>query len=138
MIFEMTYQVRVADFEKGKHWYETLLKKEPDFIPHEDFAEWEFIPGCWLQVSQGEPSANSGPIRLGVMDIEAERQRLMDKLQLECFEIHGREEVPVKWATFQDPWGNLLGFFQYLDENERDARIAEILGGRHPSIAKGQ
>jgi hypothetical protein len=128
MIFEMTYQVRVTDFERGKHWYEVLLNKAPDFVPHKDFAEWEIIPGCWLQVAKGTPAANSGPIRLGVKDLETERQRMINDLQAPYFEIHSREEVPVKWATFQDPWGNQLGFFEYLDEKERDDRIAEILG----------
>ncbi|EDL65499.1 VOC family protein [Bacillus sp. SG-1] len=130
MIFEMTYQIRVSDFEKGKHWYETLLKKKPDFVPHEDFAEWEIIPCCWLQVTKGDPAENSGPIRLGIKNIESERQRLMKELQTDYFEIHEREEVPVKWATFKDPWGNQLGFFQYLDEKERDFRIAELIGNK--------
>jgi hypothetical protein len=128
MIFEMTYQVKVADYETGKQWYEVLLNKKPDFVPHEDFAEWEIMPGCWLQVAKGTPAVHSGPLRMGVKDIEAERQRLMDELHIGSFEIHGRQEVPVKWATFHDPWGNQLGFFQYIDEKERDARIAEIAG----------
>ena len=48
MIFEMTTQVRVSNIEEGQKWYETLLNKKPDFTPHEGFAEWELIPGCWL------------------------------------------------------------------------------------------
>lgn len=38
VINEMTVQVRVSDFTKGVEWYKTLLKKGPDFIPHEGFA----------------------------------------------------------------------------------------------------
>ncbi len=77
MIYEMTTQVRVLNFEEGKKFYQTLLNKEPDFIPHEGFAEWELIPGCWLQVAEGTPSENSGPLRLGVSSIEAERTRMI-------------------------------------------------------------
>ena len=128
MIYEMTVQVRVKDINKGQEWYKTLLNRDPDFVPHEGFAEWELIPGCWLQVAEGTPLVNSGPIRLGVKDIEAERDKLMSILELEEFDIHSREEVPVKWATFSDPWGNGIGLFQYHDKEEMKHRIQSILG----------
>jgi hypothetical protein len=128
MIYEMTIQVRVSEFEEGQHWYTTLLKREPDFIPHDGFAEWELIPGCWLQVAEGSPSLNSGPIRLGVNDIEKEHKRVQVELGVENFDLHSREEVPVKWGTFSDPWGNRLGFFEYIREDEKNARIQVVLG----------
>ncbi|MBE5396498.1 VOC family protein [Brevibacillus borstelensis] len=128
MIYEMTVQVRVPDIKEGQKWYQTLLKKEPDFIPHEGFAEWELIPGCWLQVAEGAPADGSGPIRFGVADIEAERDRLRRELHIESLEICSRKEVPVKWGTFSDPWGNRLGFFEYLNETEKKERIKAILG----------
>lgn len=128
MIYEMTVQVRVSDMEEGQKWYETLLKKEPDFIPHEGFAEWELLPGCWLQVAEGAPAAGSGPVRLGIMNIEDERERLVQELKVERFEIYSRDEVPVKWATFADPWGNRIGLFEYVDEAEAKGRIKSILG----------
>jgi hypothetical protein len=126
LIYEMTYQVRVSDFKEGKHWYERLLNRQADFTPHEGFAEWELLPGCWLQVAEGTPSPNSGPIRLGIKDIVSERERLIVELGTDHFQIHGREEVPVKWASFKDPWGNQLGFFQYLDDSEIDARTSAL------------
>jgi len=128
MIYEMTTQVRVADFDEGKKWYQSLLNKEPDFIPHEGFAEWELIPGCWLQVAEGVPSEGSGPLRLGVTSIEHERNRMIEELNVAFFEIHSREEVPVKWATFSDPWGNRLVFFEYINEKEKNERVTMILG----------
>jgi hypothetical protein len=128
MIFEMTTQVRVTDIKEGHKWYEKLLNKKPDFIPHEGFVEWELIPGCWLQVAEGTPSEASGPLRLGVTDIVAERDRLVKELDVDDFEIYSREEVPVKWGTFTDPWGNRLGFFEYLDKTEENDRIKTILG----------
>lgn len=119
----MTFQVRVSDIVKGKWWYETLLDREPDFIPHEGFAEWELIPGCWLQVAEGIPAESSGPLRLGVMNIEAERERLVKELNLDTFEIDERPEVPVRWATFSDPWGNRIGLFEYLSEAEKERKM---------------
>lgn len=128
MIYEMTVQVRVPDIEKGQKWYRTFLKREPNFIPHEGFAEWELIPGCWLQVAEGTPAEGSGPLRLGVTDMEAERERLVRELHIDFFEIYQREEVPVKWGTFADPWGNRIGMFEYLDEEEKAQKIRTILG----------
>ncbi|WP_099157531.1 VOC family protein [Virgibacillus ndiopensis] len=126
MIHEMTVQVRVTTINEGQKWYQTLFNREPDFIPHEGFAEWEIIPNCWLQLAEGEPALGSGPLRLGVIDIVAERKRLTKELQIDYFEIFSREEVPVKWATFTDPWGNRLGIFEYLDETEKAERIKRI------------
>jgi hypothetical protein len=126
LIFEVTYQVRVSDFAEGLRWYQTLLNRKPDFIPHEGFCEWEIVPGSWLQVAEGKPSEASGPLRLGVKDIEAERNRLIKELLIEKFEIHSRPEVPVKWGTFEDPWGNQLGFFEYLNKTEQNERLKNL------------
>jgi hypothetical protein len=131
LIFELTYQVRVEDIKEGQRWYQTLFNKQPDSIPHEGFAEWEITPGCWLQVAEGTPSEGSGPLRLGVTDIEAERERLFMELKIEKFEIYSREEVPVKWGTFTDPWGNRLGFFEYLNKVKEVERIKTILGNKY-------
>ncbi|MCD5322160.1 MULTISPECIES: VOC family protein [Pontibacillus] len=128
MILEMTTQFRVSDMKEGQEWYETLLNKKPDFIPHEGFAEWELIPGCWLQVAEGTLTEGNGPLRLGVTDIESERDRLVEHLHIDRFDIHSRSEVPVKWGTFSDPWGNQLGFFEYLDKSEEKERAHSILG----------
>ncbi|WP_050614871.1 VOC family protein [Bacillus testis] len=130
MIFEMTTQVRVSNIKEGQKWYEALLNKKPDFIPHEGFAEWELIPGCWLQVAEGILIDGNGPLRLGVTDIEAERDRLVEELKMDRFDILLRPEVSVKWGTFTDPWGNQLGFFEYLDKSEEQERIKTLVGIR--------
>ncbi|MEN2768957.1 VOC family protein [Ornithinibacillus xuwenensis] len=128
MIFEMTIQIRVPDFIKGLEWYQLLLGKRPDFIPHEGFVEWELIPGCWLQLAEGTPANGSGPFRLGVPDMDLVLERLNNELCLTNIEIHKRDEVPVKWCTFSDPWGNHVGLFEYLNKKEETERIDEILG----------
>lgn len=125
MVYEMTFQFQVADFKGGLHWYTTLLNREPDFTPHDGFAEWELLPGCWLQVAHGNPSGNNGPLRLGVFSIEVERERMVKEYGIEPFEIHSREEVPVRWATFSDPWGNRIGFFEYINEEEKQKKIIQ-------------
>ncbi len=57
------------------------------------------------------------------MDIKAERNRLIAELGVEWFEIYSRKEVPVRWATFVDPWGNQIGLFEYFDEKEKDKKM---------------
>lgn len=129
VIHEMTFQLRTSDFAKGQAWYQSFLQREPDFVPHEGFAEWEVLPGCWLQLAEGTPAEGSGPVRFAVVDIEAEKERLINELQIEPFEIFQREEVPVKWGTFADPWGNRLGLFEYLDaaeKEEKQKRLAKL------------
>jgi hypothetical protein len=126
MIVEMTMQIRVSDIREGQNWYQTLLNREPDFVPHDGFAEWELIPGFWLQVAKGLPSQGSGPLRLGITDLEEERTRIIRELNVRDFEVHSREEVPVKWCTFSDPWGNRIGFFEYMDKGEQEKRINSI------------
>jgi hypothetical protein len=127
MIYEVTVQFRVADFERGRNWYQYLLKREPDFVAHDGFAEWELIPGSWLQVAEGASTEGNGPLRLGVTDIELERDRVVNELNVELFEVYSREGVPAKWGTFSDPWGNRIGFFEYLDAVEKEKTIQRIL-----------
>ena len=75
-----------------------------------------------MQVAEGTPSDGSGPLRLVVTNIIAERDRLVKELGIENFEIFA------KWGSFTDPWGNQLGFFEYLDKKEENDRVKTILG----------
>ena len=118
MFNELTFQIRVTNFVEGKRWYTAFLNKDPDFVPHGGFAEWELLSGAWLQLAEGEPSEGSGPVRLCVQNLEEERERMIKELAVPSFTIHSREEVPVKWATFSDPWGNRLGFFEYIRKEQ--------------------
>nr|WP_093137225.1 VOC family protein [Salinibacillus kushneri] len=128
MLFEITIQFRVDDFPEGRSWYERLFQRKPDFEPHAGIAEWEMIPGSWLQLAQGTPIKGSGPLRLGVPDIEREKDRLIRELEVENFTVNTRDEVPVYWATFADPWGNDLGLFEYKNKGDERERVSVILG----------
>lgn len=132
MIIEVTMQMRVSDFQQGLRWYTTLLQRDPGYTPHAGFAEWELVPGMWLQVAEGAPTPGSGPLRLGVTNLAAERDRVVAGLGVQPFDIFSRNEVNAKWATFTDPWGNRLGFFEYLDKEDEAETIAKVLG--RPSL----
>ncbi|MBC5638739.1 VOC family protein [Ornithinibacillus hominis] len=127
MIFEMTVQIRVPDMEEGQKWYEELFQRKPDFVPHEGFAEWEVVPGSWLQLAKGTPAKGSGPLRLGVLNMEKEKNRVIHDLNVENFEIYSRKDVPARWGTFSDPWGNIIGFFEYKNKKEEKERMETIL-----------
>lgn len=64
------------------------------------------------------------------MELLTLKQKEIDlaELKIDSFEIHSRPEVPVKWGTITDPWGNRLGFFEYLDKREEQERIKPIIG----------
>ncbi|MBN8191821.1 VOC family protein [Bacillus sp. NTK074B] len=111
----VTFQIRVTNYYEGLSWYTTLFNREPDFIPHEDFAEWEMVDNTWLQVAKGEPAIGNGPLRFGVQDIYSERERLMKSLNAVIEEVQTREGVPAAWCTFSDPYGNLVGLFEELN-----------------------
>ncbi|MBI3385338.1 hypothetical protein HY030_04055 [Candidatus Gottesmanbacteria bacterium] len=64
----VTFQVRIPDFRKGLDWYTKLLGRKPDFVPHEEFAEWCIVPHAWLQVGKGQPEIGR-PIRFEVKNI---------------------------------------------------------------------
>jgi hypothetical protein len=113
-VLETTIQVRVRNFEGGMKFYRALFERDPDFIPHEGFAEWEFVPKCWIQVAEGEPTPGSGPLRFGVADIEQERKRVITEFGIDIEEIQSRKGIPAKWCSFEDPWGNRLGFFEEI------------------------
>lgn len=114
-IIGVTNQVKVNDFREGRDWYVKLLGRLPDFMASDDFHEWEIVPGSWLQVAEGNPQTGNGPIRFGVTNLQQERERLTQELDVQVSEIEKVEGV-VAWVNFTDPFGNKLGFFQDLSE----------------------
>jgi len=118
----VTFQVRVSDYSKGIEWYSMILGRPADFNPHEGhddfsgFSEWEIIKksNCWLQVAEGDPTPGSGPIRLGVDDLEMEVGRVAPILDGYLPDIHTTPDGKVRFCTFEDPFGNRIGFFQEI------------------------
>lgn len=111
----VTFQVNVPDFQKRIEFYSLVLKRRPDFIPHENFAEWEIVPQAWLQVGLGKPE-HGRPIRFGVKHIHQEIQRLSQDGNIEAskvVDVNNSGDIAL-WCDFHDPWGNRLGLFQDL------------------------
>lgn len=109
----ITTQVRTNNLDAAIRWYAALLGRPPDETPEAGVAEWEIMPNCWLQLAEGTPAPGSGPLHLGVADIEAVRERLQQALHIAISPVE-RIEGEVAWCTFADPFGNQLGLFQDL------------------------
>ncbi len=112
MISGVTFQVTVSDFQQGLEWYTKLFGRKPDFLPPEDFVEWQIVPNAWLQVGEGSP-LRGRPIRFGVSNIVQERERIQRELNVQVSPIERLEGVAA-WCNFTDPFGNQLGLFQDL------------------------
>ncbi len=78
-------------------------------------------------MAEGTPAEGSGPLRLAVKDITAQKNRLIRELNVDRFEVFSRQVVPVKWGTFTDPWGNRIGLFEYIDKVHEDKLIKNTL-----------
>ena len=111
----VTIQIRVPNGPQGFAWYEELLGRPADREPSPDVRGWELVQECWLQVVEGDPAAGSGPVRLGVGDIELERRYIEEAMGVSVSEIE-RVEGEMAWCTFSDPFGNRLGLFQDLSD----------------------
>ena len=58
------------------------------------------------------PTMRGGPLRLRIVDIDAERLRVISSLNVEPFEIYSSEEVPMKnGGHFLIRWKTKLDFF---------------------------
>jgi predicted enzyme related to lactoylglutathione lyase len=112
----MTVQFFVPDFKAGFEFYSTLIGTEPDFQPSDEFAEWEVVPCCWIQVGRGH-AMPTYPVRLCVADIAASVDRVEADLGVQCTDVI---RIPglMAFCNFKDPWGNNLGLYERLVDEE--------------------
>ena len=96
----------------GQRWYERVLGVGPGIDPAPGIHEYEVTPGCWLQVFEGERGSSGHVFRIGVEDIEAERDRLLSLGSL--VQQPERVEGVIAFCDFVDPDGNHLSLYQVL------------------------
>ncbi|HJV04616.1 MAG TPA: VOC family protein [Actinomycetota bacterium] len=108
----VTVGIPVADLEEAIRWYTRLLDAGSDIEPVEGVVEFEVRDGFWLQLFEGAGGSGEAVIRLGVLDIDAARERLVG-IGLEVGEI---ERIPnvIAFCDLMDPWGNGLSLYQVL------------------------
>jgi catechol 2,3-dioxygenase-like lactoylglutathione lyase family enzyme len=114
----MTVQFYVPDIRAGVEFYTRALGRPPNFAPYPDFHEWDHIaPNVTFQVAEGTPRPTY-PIRFGVSDIEAERERITREAAPALTSQIKRFEGLVATCDFIDPWGNTFGLYQVLFTGE--------------------
>jgi hypothetical protein len=73
----ITVGVPVSDLDGARRWYEQVLGIGPGIEPVRGVHEYEVSRGCWLQLFEGETSSSERVFRIGVEDVERERDRLL-------------------------------------------------------------
>ncbi|PCI10446.1 glyoxalase [bacterium] len=117
-IKELTIAMRVSDMNTSIKWYTEVLGFELLYkLDDMGWAELKSsVPGVNVGISQVEDVKPGGPTpTFGVSDIASARSTLENqgvKFDGETMEIPGM----VKLATFFDPDGNSLMFFESLSE----------------------
>ena len=109
-----TIQFYVSDIRAGVDFYTLAFGRPPNFAPYPDFQEWDHIaPNVTFQVAEGTPRPTY-PIRFGVSDVEAERERIAREAQPSYVSPIKQFEGLVATCDFIDPWGNTFGLYQVL------------------------
>jgi glyoxylase I family protein len=98
--------VPVSELDVSKAWYQRLFGRAPDNEPMPVLAEWQVVPGGWVQVFVDEERAGSGLVNFAVDDLAAHVAEAAER-GLAPGEIEGVNKG-VELVTLADPDGNLI------------------------------
>ena len=108
--------IPVANFKAASLWYEHLLGRSPDMIPHDSEAVWQISESGWLYVVQDlERAAGNALLTLIVEDLDAQIAELLQR-DIIISEFDERPGTYRK-AIVKDPEGNTVEFAEILGEN---------------------
>ncbi|WP_369068635.1 VOC family protein [Kineococcus terrestris] len=105
--------VAVGDLPTAAAWYERLLGRPPDNRPMPSLAEWQVVPGGWVQVFADAERAGRSQLNLAVDDLDAHRAELVAR-GLAPGEVREASRG-VRLCPLHDPDGNavtLIGGFR--------------------------
>jgi hypothetical protein len=108
----ITIGIPVSDLGRAIDWYGRMLGLESGIEPVQDIFEYEVFPGSWLQLFHGEAAGSEHVFRIGVADIEQERDRLLS-IGIAVGEIV-RVEGTIAYCEFGDLDGNQLSLYHVL------------------------
>jgi predicted enzyme related to lactoylglutathione lyase len=114
-IKSVTIGLPVSDLDSATEWYRKLLGNVEEINPAPGVWEFSLTPNSWLQLFEVKTSEpNPTVIRFESNSIRASHELAL-KLGNEVGEI---ESVPnvVRFFEFSDPYGNLLSFYELLEE----------------------
>ena len=100
--------VPVADIVSARAWYERLLGRPPDLVPHSKEVAWQLAEAGWIYVVADAERAGTAFVTLVVDDLDAELATLAER---------GAEPGPIAEGTVRkleitDPDGNKITFGQ--------------------------
>jgi catechol 2,3-dioxygenase-like lactoylglutathione lyase family enzyme len=100
----------VADYPAARAFYERLLGRAPDMLPHATEAAWQLTDTGWLYVVEDPEAGGQGRFTVLVDDLEAEiaglAQRGIDAGAIETLGSGARR------VELRDPEGNRIAFAQ--------------------------
>jgi predicted enzyme related to lactoylglutathione lyase len=102
--------VASADYDSALTWYERLLGRPPDLIPHETEAAWQLAEAGWIYLVADPDRAGKALLTLIVDDLDEQIASLAERGlvtgAVETLTTGGRK------ATITDPEGNMITFAQ--------------------------
>ena len=105
--------VPVSDLQASSRWYEALFGRPADNNPMPTLAEWQVVPGGWVQVFTDAERAGSGLLNFAVDDLEAHVAELRQR-GLEPGDFTDANKG-IRLSALTDPDGNtisLIGGFR--------------------------
>lgn len=102
--------VPVANRDVAFEWYERLVGRPPDLIPHANEVAWRLAEQGWVYVVVDEERAGSALLTLLVDDIDG----FLADVERRGIEFGARETIGdgVPYARASDPDGNLVSVGQ--------------------------
>jgi catechol 2,3-dioxygenase-like lactoylglutathione lyase family enzyme len=104
--------IAVADYPAARDWYERLLGRPPDMLPHDTEAAWQFGESGWVYVVLDARRAGSALLTLIVDDLDA----VVASIAGRGIAGGAIETIPgaARKAEYTDPDGNRVTFGQPL------------------------
>lgn len=113
-IDSITVGLPVADLEQAKRWYRQLFVGAEEIVPIDGVWEISPAPSFWLQFFETEvPEVSSKVVRFETGDVDAVQVLVR---RISGGQVTEVELVPgaVRFFEFQDPFGNMLSFYEML------------------------
>jgi predicted enzyme related to lactoylglutathione lyase len=104
--------VPVADYDAALRWYERLIGRAPDMLPHDREAAWQLSETGWIYVVADAERAGRALVTLLVDDLDTHVAELAER----GIVAPPIETVPGKFrrTAVLDPEGNRVAFAQPL------------------------
>ena len=102
--------VPVSDYAASRSWYERLLGRPPDVLPHDREAVWQLAEGGLLYIVADAANAGRSVVTLIVPDLAGELAALDARgIASPSVEVIGDA---ARKATLRDPDGNRIALAQ--------------------------